>query len=325
MSIVLPIVAPVFAIIVLGLAAGRLRYLGEGADRALIEFVFRVSIPALLLRTIIVAPPVAGSPLALYGAFFGAIAIVWITATVASRVLLGRPAEDWASFALGSAFGNLVLLALPITLRALGPEAATPIAILFLLEFPVMWIAATIQHQVAASRAGASLAGALIETGHQLLRNPIMLAIGAGAFWRATGFGLEPVVSDTLELMGRAAAPASLFALGFSLARFRFREDLAAAGLIVALKLALLPVAAWVFAFHLLPLPPLWAAVVVLFAAMPTGNVAFLFASKVDRAVAPVSMAIAISIVVSAVTIPAVLYVLSQQPGVVLQGTEARK
>lgn len=326
MLLVLPIVAPVFLTIVVGVLAGRTRYLGEGVDRALIEFVFRVSIPALLFRTIVTAPTVDGSPLALYGAFFGAIAIVWIAASVLSGLLLGRPAADQASFALGSAFGNLVLLALPITLRALGPEAATPIAILFLLEFPVMWITATIQHQLAASRGdGANLAKTLRETGGQLIRNPILLAIGAGALWRASGLGLDAVVSDTLELIGRAAAPASLFALGFSLARFKLREDLGAASLIVVLKLVLLPVSAWVLAFHVVPLPPLWAAVVVLFAAMPVGNVAYLFASKVERAVAPVSMAIALSIVISAVTVPVVLYLLGQQPGVVLKGSDGRR
>ena len=319
MSIVFPIVAPVFAIILLGLVAGKTRYVSDGADRLLIEFVFRVAIPALLLRTIIQAPAVTGSPLALYGAFFGAIVVVWVTATLLGVVALRRPQQDAACLSLGSCFGNLVLLGLPITLRALGPEAATPMAIIFIAEFPAMWLAATLQHQFASSRKGDSVGLAIRDTGLNLAKNPIILALAAGALWRASGLGLEPITAQTLDLIGRAATPASLFALGLSLGRFKLQQDLPAALLIVLLKLLLLPVLGWVMAFHVLSLPPLWSAVIVLLTSRPVGAVAFLFATKVERAVAPVSMAIAISVALSAVTISIVLYLLSQQPGVVLQ------
>lgn len=319
MSIVFPIVAPVFAIILLGLVAGRLRYVSDGADRVLIEFVFRIAIPALLLRTIIEAPAVTGSALALWGAFFGAIVTVWCLATVISRLVLGRPADEVASLSLASCFGNLVLLALPITLRALGPEAATPMAIIFLVEFPAMWLAATLQHQFAAAKPGASAVKAVGDTLRTLLKNPIILALAAGAVWRATGLGLETTTAQGLDLLGRAATSTSLFALGLSLARFQARGEVPAAMAVVALKLLVLPVVAYVLAFHVLPLPPLWAAVVVLLASMPIGAVAFLFASGVDRGVAPVSMAIAISVALSAVTVTVTLYVLSLQPGVVLK------
>ena len=320
MSIILPIVAPVFAIIVAGFVAGRTRYVSEGADKPLIEMVFRVAIPALLVRTIVEAPAVAGSPLQLWGAFFGAIAIVWVLATVASRLILARPAEDGACFALASCFGNLVLLALPITLRALGPEAATPMAIIFLIEFPVMWIAATLQHQYASAGQAESVRQAVLRTLGEFARNPLLIAIAFGALWRATGIGLEPTLAQTLDLLARAATPVSLFALGLSLARFKLEQDVPSAGLIVLLKLVLLPIIGWVLAFHVFTLPPLWAAVVVLFTSMPVGAVAFLFATRVDRAVAPVSLAIALSVALSAVTVPAVLYLLSLQPGVVLGG-----
>lgn len=319
MSIVLPIVAPVFAIIFLGLVAGRSRYVSEGADRILIEFVFRIAIPALLLRTIIEAPAVTGSPLVLYGAFFGSIVIVWTITTLIAGGVLRRPADELASLSLAACFGNLVLLALPITLRALGPEAATPMAIIFLIEFPAMWLAATLQHQLAAAATGTTTVTAVAETMRTLVRNPIIVALAAGAAWRATGLGLEATTAQGLDLLGRAATATSLFALGLSLARFKLQADMPVALVVVALKLLLLPVVGFVLAFHVFTLPPTWAAVVVLFTAMPVGAVAFLFATAVDRGVAPVSMAIAISVALSAVTISLALYALSLQPGVLLK------
>lgn len=319
MAIVLPIVAPVFALILLGLVTARAGFVSEGADRVLIEFVFRLAIPALLVRTIVEAPPVAGSPIALYAAFFGGIATVWIAASLVARLVLGRPPADLASLSLGACFGNLVLLALPITLRALGPEAATPMALIFIVEFPMMWLAATLQHQLAVARSGEGIGKAVADTAREFARNPIILALALGAAWRAGGLGLEPTVAQTLDLLGRAATPASLVALGVSLGRYKLGREIGPAAVVVMLKLVALPVVAWLLAFHVLPLPPLWAAVVVLFASMPTGAVAYLFATRVDRAVAPVSMAIAASVALSAITVSIALYLLSLQPGIALR------
>ncbi|WP_235884710.1 AEC family transporter [Bradyrhizobium frederickii] len=70
-----------------------------------------------------------------------------------------------------------------------------------------------------------------------------------------------------------------------------------------ALKLAVMPAAAFVLA-KLLDLPPLAAGVVVLFAAMPTGANAYIFAVQYQRLVNPVSGAVALGTLLAAVTLP---------------------
>lgn len=57
----------------------------------------------------------------------------------------------------------------------------------------------------------------------------------------------------------------------------------------------------------LLDLPPLGAGVVVLFAAMPTGANAYIFAVQYQRLVDPVSGAIALATLLAAVTLRATL------------------
>ena len=78
-----------------------------------------------------------------------------------------------------------------------------------------------------------------------------------------------------------------------------------------ALKLLAMPAAAFVLA-KLLDLPPLAAGVGVLFAAMPTGANAYIFAVQYQRLVNPVSGAVALGTLLAAVTLPVVVIVVTR-------------
>ncbi|MCP1960375.1 putative permease [Bradyrhizobium japonicum] len=78
-----------------------------------------------------------------------------------------------------------------------------------------------------------------------------------------------------------------------------------------ALKLLATPAVAFVLA-KLLNLPPLAAGVVALFAAMPTGANAYIFAAQYQRLVNPVSGAVALGTLRAAVTLPLVMMVVAR-------------
>jgi predicted permease len=143
-----------------------------------------------------------------------------------------------------------------------------------------------------------------------LARNPIMLAIGLGVVWRFTGLGLTPVVDRTIELLAQAGLPAALIALGINLFRFEVKGEKLSILVMCALKLLAMPVVAFVLA-RLLELPPLASGVVVLFAAMPTGANAYIFAAQYQRLVNPVSGAVALGTLLAAVTLPVVVMVVA--------------
>jgi hypothetical protein len=316
MTEVLLIVAPVFGAIVLGLVSARTGYVADSTGKAMVEFALRIAIPALLFRMIATSPAPAASPLAIWGAFFGAIVSVWIAATLATRLLLRRSAEDAAVVSLASCFGNLIQVSLPITLARFGPEAAVPMALIFLLELAAMWLAATLQMELARSSGRESRLGAMLRgIALDLVRNPIIAATFAGAAWRMTGLGLAPLADELLRWVGQAAAPAAVFALGTQLARFELKGQVPTILAIVVLKLLALPAIAWGLAFHLFVLPPVWAGTVVLFAAAPTGLIPFVFASRYARVVDSVSAATALGVVISFFTISGVLLLLGTMPG----------
>lgn len=306
------IVAPVFALIASGYAAVLFRFVTETAHKGISEFAFSIAIPALLFRTIVVSEFPDVSPYRMWGAYYGALAVTWIAALALSALLrAGREdREDGVVFAIGSVYGNIVMLGIPLTLSALGNEAAGPMALILSVNTPLLWLCGILQMELV-SRKRTGLALSVIQPVlADLARNPLMLAIGFGVVWRFTGLGLNPVVDRTIELLAQAGSPAALIALGINLFRFEVKGEMSSVVVMSALKLLAMPAAAFVLA-KLLGLPPTAAGVVVLFAAMPTGANAYIFAVQYQRLVNPVSGAVALGTLLAAVTLPVVVMVVA--------------
>lgn len=302
------IVAPVFALIAAGYASVLFRFVSEGAHKGISEFAFSIAIPALLFRTIVVSEFPDVSPWRMWGAYYGALALVWITALAISAVLRERreDREDGVVFAIGSVYGNIVMLGIPLVLSALGNEAAGPMSLILSVNTPLLWLCGILQVELVSRKRTGSPLAVIRPVLADLARNPLMLAIGFGVVWRFTGLGLNSVVDKTVELLAQAGSPAALIALGITLFRFEVKGEMLSVVVISALKLLAMPAVAFVLA-KLLNLPPIVTGVVVLFAAMPTGANAYIFAVQYQRLVNPVSGAVALGTLLAAVTLPVVV------------------
>jgi len=203
------------------------------------------------------------------------------------------------------------MLGIPLTLSALGSQAAGPMALILSVNTPLLWLCGTLQMAWAERKLQASSASLLLPIILDLARNPIMLALGLGFLWRLTGLGLHPVADKTIELLAQAGSPTALIALGINLFRFEVKGEKLSILVMCALKLAAMPAAAFVLA-RLLDLPPVAAGVVVLFAAMPTGANAYIFAVQYQRLVNPVSGAVALGTLLAAVTLPVVVWAVAK-------------
>lgn len=302
------IVAPVFALIAAGYASVLFRFVSEGAHKGISEFAFSIAIPALLFRTIVVSAFPDVSPYRMWGAYYGALALIWITALAISAVLRERreDREDGVVFAIGSVYGNIVMLGIPLVLSALGNEAAGPMSLILSVNTPLLWLCGILQMELVSRKRTGSPLAVIRPVLADLARNPLMLGIGFGVVWRLTGLGLNPVVDKTIELLAQAGSPAALIALGITLFRFEVKGEMLSVVVISALKLLAMPAVAFVLA-KLLNLPPIVTGVVVLFAAMPTGANAYIFAVQYQRLVNPVSGAVALGTLLAAVTLPVVV------------------
>ncbi|RXH15601.1 AEC family transporter [Bradyrhizobium guangzhouense] len=306
------IVAPVFALIAAGYASVLFRFVSEGAHKGISEFAFSIAIPALLFRTIVVSEFPEISPWRMWGAYYGALALTWIAALAISALIRERreDREDGVVFAIGSVYGNIVMLGIPLVLSALGNEAAGPMSLILSVNTPLLWLCGILQMELVSRKRTGSVLSVIWPILADLAKNPLMLGIGFGVIWRFTGLGLNPVVDKTIELLAQAGSPAALIALGITLFRFEVKGEMTSVAAISALKLLAMPAVAFALA-KLLDLPPIVTGVVVLFAAMPTGANAYIFAVQYQRMVNPVSGAVALCTLLAAVTLPVVVMVVA--------------
>lgn len=311
MLAILTIVIPVFGVMLAGWLTERWQYLPEGAAKVIAQFSFNVAMPAFLFRAMQGIGEVPEGPWKFVVAYFGGVVVVWIAAALITRFILRRSAADGAAISMGSCFGNTVMLGVPLALSAFGPDAAAPVGILVSLDSLVLWVMATLHIEWAGRRERtvpfvAAIGGVVVD----LFRNPIVMGVVVGTVWRVAGLGVPDLADRFLALLGQAAVPCGLFAMGMSLATYRITGQFPTLATIFTMKLVLMPVVVYTLAGPIFGLPPIWVAVATLAAAMPVGANAFLFAAKYDRAVGSVSAAIAVSTVAAVGWSSAVLYVM---------------
>lgn len=321
-------IAPLILIIIFGAVSGRSGLLPEGLRGGLSDFCYYFGMPALLIRTIATAPPSSVPVHLVWSAYLIPIAVVWLAATLLNARRGG------ASIPMASAYGNVIMLGVPLVLQQFGPAAAMPVSLIVLVHSPALFLAAAVHSElskgtlsnqalslstVTAATPGETriyqictgLGRALRECCVDLASNPIILAIAAGAVLRLANVGLTPIADAALAAVGQATLPCVLLALGLGLSKLDLRGELATAIAISALKLLVMPACTWYVAAKLLQMPPLEVAVVTLLSAMPTGANAFVFACREKSAEASVSAAVTLSTVLSALTVTIVLSVLT--------------
>jgi len=219
-----------------------------------------------------------------------------------------RPAGG-AAAAIGSSFGNLVMMGIPLTFAHYGEAAVVPAALIVAIHAPLHWFFATLRAEWV-GRGKGSLASTFRELFVALGKNPIVVALFAGALWGFTGLGLHPIADRTISLLGQAGVPAALFALGLSLAAYGLKGHMRGVSVLLVLKMAVFPLVAAVMAFKVFDLPLLAANVVVLFACLPPGANAYLFATRYKASVAPVSGAIGLGTFLALFSVTLVLWLL---------------
>jgi len=136
-----------------------------------------------------------------------------------------------------------------------------------------------------------------------LLRNPLLVAPVLGMIFAATGLPLPLPVDRFAVLLGNAASPCALVAIGLFLAQQSGGHDNRAVLRLVLIKLLLHPAITAVLAYWIFPMPRLWAQVAVVLSALPIGTGPFMLAKLYDREAALTSRAILISTLCSVVSV----------------------
>ena len=307
MADMLNVIAPVFIIIACGYGAGKTGLIARDGVKALNDFVLYFCVPPLLFRTM-QSVDLSMSATGIWSAYYAAAAAIWAIVALGARRVKGLGDAGGAATAFATTFGNLGMMGLSIAYLAFGDEGLITAALIIAVHASTHWFFGTLWAELANRQRDVNLAKVTRGVLVSLAKNPVVLALAAGAVWNASGAAMPVIGERLIELGGDAAIPAGLFGLGLGVAGYPLRGNLPGVATIMALKMALFPLIAWTLAAHVFQLAPRETALVTLFAALPTGINPYLFAVKFNASVAAVSGAIAIGVIFSALTIPIVLW-----------------
>ena len=303
MLIALFVVAPVIAVIVLGYGAARRGVFSDDNVTTLNRFVFVLAAPALLFRNVALTEFPATLSIGLWLAYYGPMLAIMALAFFVARLLFrARATADYVIFAFGSGFSNTVMLGIPIILTAFGPDAGLPLFLILAFHGLLVFTIALICLE-AATNPDLRLADLPPKLVGAMREQVVVMALAAGVIWNFTGLGLATPIDRFLELLGSAAIPVALIAVGGRLAFIKISDNLTPALFIGAFKLLVMPLAVYGAAQYLFALPPLYVATLTLLSAMPTGVFAVVFAAQYQNAEAEASSAITVTTVLSALSV----------------------
>jgi malonate transporter len=300
---------PFFALIFCGYGAGRFRLLSEASIAGVNAFVFYFALPAFIFNLLAPSPlsDIANGPF--IAAYLGTGLVVFTVAAILGRLLFKIRRSEAALQGSAAVLGNTGYMGIPLVAAAFGDRAVIPLVLGLTLEATVL-IPLTIILVEAQKGLDAGWSQLLRSVAGAMVRNPIIVAIFAGVLLSATGLGLPTPVENFTGLLGRAAGPCALFALGATLTSFPISAGISEVSYMTFFKLLVHPAAIWLATTRLFDVDPLWATVAILGAALPVAANVFIVAKQYDTYVERVSSAILVSTAISVVTVSALLTIL---------------
>ena len=304
------VVLPIFALIGIGYLCRRFAVLGPHATRELNRFVVALALPALLFD-IMAHTHWAAIAEPGFVAAYGLSSLVVFGAIVAIR--RGRPLADAGIDGLNAAYCNTGYIGFPLCLLVFGKDSLAPATIAAILTVCLVFAVAIVLIEIglqsekgSQDRAWGTLA---LKVGRSLATNPLLVSPLLGALFPATGLPLPDTIATITRLLGAAASPCALVALGLFLAEARPARpgDTSASLLFVGFKLLLHPALAWGLATFVFGLAPRLVPILVVLTALPTGTGPFMLAEFYGREAGVTSKTILVSTIGSLLTLTAYL------------------
>ncbi|MCY4301430.1 MAG: AEC family transporter [Aestuariivita sp.] len=290
---------PFFALIGLGFWAGRTQFFSQEATAYLTKFVFYFALSAMLFRfaaNLSLADIIDGR---LIAGYLWGTAIVYGLATLIGFIRKLNVANA-AVEAQCAVIGNVGFLGIPMLAALLGDGAIGPV--LLVLAVDLIVFSSLIVILITLSREGHMSFSILRIVGLGLIRNPMIVAITLGLVWSITEIPIPGPIDDFLSILGAAATPGALFAIGASLAS-KSTERFQVAAWLSFCKLILHPTFVAFGVIVLFPIDPFSAAVVIAAAALPVAGNVYILAQHYNVAPQRASAAILLSTVASIITV----------------------
>ncbi len=302
---------PVFAVMACGWLTGRVGLLGEASSEALNRFVYYVALPPLFFLSTAKAPVADILHWPFIIAYGGGAALTFALGVAVARIAFPDRLACVSLHGLSTIFGNTGYMGIPLLLTAFGQAGMPPAIITAIINGSIVIGLATMLVELDLGRGtGKSVAALVGDATLAALKSPLVLSPFAGIALSVAGVKLPAAVDNFCTLVGSAASPCALFAIGLFLVGKPVAGNLKEVSWICLLKLLVQPAATYVLAYWLLTMDPLWSKSAVILAALPVGTTLFVVAQKYGVYVRRATAAILLSTVLSVLTVSALLVLL---------------
>ncbi len=291
------IVLPVFILMSIGYALDRALRLDI---QTLTRVSFYVLSPAIVFLTLAGSEMLVGEMIEIAG--FTLVHELAL-ALLALLIFSARPFADKRTvLAFGSVFYNSGNYGFPLMLLAFGEEAVGIIAVVLTVQVIVLYTLGLVLFVGFRDGLGDSL--------RRLVRVPVLYAVLAGVLFRAFDWQLGGPVGSAVGRLGDAFVAVALLTLGAQLARSRVASgDVGPVSGLVVMRLLVSPLIAAAMA-AVLRLPPDLSAVLVVGAGLPVAVNLFVIAKEFDRQPEFASRLVFWTTLLSAFTVPLLLWLL---------------
>ena len=294
---------PFFAIIALGYGAGRTGFFNEDATKYLTKFVFFFALSAMIFRFAANIELSEVWDARLIAAYLWGTAFVYGIATIVGFLRNLNVATN-AIEAQCAVIGNIGFLGLPMLTLILGEAAVGPI--MMMLAVDLIIFSSLVVILVTGSQDGQMSIRILKTVGLGLVKNPMIVAMTLGLLCSGFDLTVPFPLNEFLAILGGAATPGALFAIGASLAT-KSAERIEVAGWLTFCKLVLHPAFVAFGALFLFSVDPYSAAVLIAAASLPVAGNVYMLAQHYSVAPQRVSAAILVSTAISIFTVSLVI------------------
>jgi len=294
------VILPVFLLIFLGQLCRRRAFPGDGFWAPAERLTYFLLFPALLAITLAEADL---SELTVLPAALGVVGAVLAMTGLALmlRPWLGVGGGAFTSFYQASVRFN-TYIGLSVAYGLWGEAGLAASAVVLGAVVPLVNVTSIF----VLTRYGTAAQPSLVGVARQIATNPLILAILLGAALNLSGIGPPLVIGDMLRILGRAALPIGLLAVGAALDLEAARRAKRVSGLASVLKLAGLPTLAYGLGLAF-GASGVALSVGVLFAALPTATSAYILARQLGGDAAFMANLCTLQTLLALVTLPLVL------------------
>ena len=306
MTTIFAALIPVFLIIVLGWLIKQRGLFDDGFWETAERLTFYILFPSLLIVKIGGAEISGADAAPLFGVLFT------LSAGVALFVMALRPRLSMEGPAFTAMLQGMIrcntYVGLAAGLALYGEAGLTLTAVAVLAVIPLVNAIAVFADlrwtgDEQTDRSGRAIVKATS-------RNPIVVACLIGALLNLSGAGLPALVGESLDILGRAALPLGLLAVGAGLNLKALRISGGPVAAAVAIKLAIMPFLA-VIVCGLFGVSGIALSVAVLFAALPVSASSYVMSRQMGGDGEMMSAIIALSTLAALFTMPLAIWSLT--------------